>query len=114
MKSITPLFFDVHTHTQFATFKDDQDTVIERALEAGVRMINVGTQYDTSVAAIETAERYKEGVYASVGLHPVHTEKSHHDTKELGGGEAGFTSRSEELTLAINYTYMNKETSLLL
>lgn len=89
-------FFDVHAHTQFAAFKDDQDAVIERAREAGVWMVNVGTQYDTSVAAIATAQRYEKGVYASVGLHPIHTEKSHHDAKELGEEEAGFISRGEE------------------
>ncbi len=91
-----PHLFDVHTHTQFAAFKDDQDAVIRRALDLGVWMMNVGTQRDTSQAAIETAHRYPEGVYATVGLHPSHTEKSYHDTQELGGGEKGFTSRGEE------------------
>ncbi len=63
-------------------------------------MVNVGTQRDTSRGAVETAERYEEGVYASVGLHPIHTERSYHDEKELGSmnQEAGngFTSRGEE------------------
>lgn len=95
----TPHFFDVHTHTQFAVFKDDQDAVIQRALQAGVWMVNVGTQKDTSRTAVETARRYAEGVYASVGVHPIHTEKSYHDEKELGitnHASAGFTSRGEE------------------
>lgn len=96
----TPKFFDVHTHTQFAAFNEDADIVIQRALDAGVWMINVGTQKDTSIKAIELAYKYLEGVYAAVGLHPVHTEKSYHDAKELGGfpesGEGGFTSRGEE------------------
>lgn len=37
-------------------------------------------------------------MYATVGLHPIHTEKSYHDKKELGAsGEArAFTSRGEE------------------
>ena len=104
---MTPRLFDVHTHTQFAAFHDDRDTVIRRALDAGVWMINVGTQRDTSKSAIETAHRYSEGVYATVGLHPIHTEKSYHDEQELGtfpysqeyenvGEEKGFTSRAEE------------------
>jgi len=37
-------------------------------------MINIGTQYDTSKKAIEIAQKYKEGVYATVGLHPIHLE----------------------------------------
>lgn len=94
----TPHFFDVHTHTHFAAFADDTDAVIRRALNARVWIVNVGTQADTSKAAIETARRYQEGVYATVGLHPVHTAKSYHDTEELGSmPEAkGFTSRGEE------------------
>ena len=90
-------FFDVHTHIQFEAFKDDLDEVIKRAREAGVSMINVGTQIDTSVSAIELAEN-NEGLRATVGLHPIHTSKSFHDEQELGGGEAAkaFTSRGEE------------------
>lgn len=105
----TPHLFDVHTHTQFAAYADDKDAVIQRALDAGVWMVNVGTQQDTSSAAVETAHQYPEGVYATVGLHPVHTEKSYHDAQELGapifGADTsekdvahvwGFTSRGEE------------------
>ena len=101
-----PELFDVHTHTQFAAFKDDQDAVIRRALDAGVWMVNVGTQQDTSAAAVETAHEYAEGVYATVGLHPVHTEQSYHDAEELGDSvyAKGFTSRGEEF----DYEYYKK------
>ncbi|TSC68906.1 MAG: TatD DNase family protein [Parcubacteria group bacterium Gr01-1014_66] len=94
----TPSLFDVHTHTHFAAFADDTDAVIRRALEAGVWIVNVGTQRDTSAGAIETAHQYQEGVYATIGLHPVHTAKSYHDAEELGStaGAKGFTSRGEE------------------
>ena len=45
---------------------------------------------------MELAEQY-DGVYAAIGLHPIHTSKSYHDAQELGGGEAAkaFTSRGE-------------------
>ena len=91
-------FFDAHTHTHFAAFQSDWKETIDRALAAGVWMVNVGTQKDTSRRAVEVAREYKEGVYAAVGIHPVHTAKSHHDEDELGGGEAAkaFTSRGEE------------------
>lgn len=90
--------FDCHTHVQFEAFKDDWREVIDRSLKAGVSMVNVGTQRDTSVRAVEVANLYKEGVYAAIGLHPVHTTKSFHDEAELGGGPAAkaFTSRGEE------------------
>ncbi len=89
-------FFDAHTHIQFAAYDADREEVIRRAQKADVGMVNVGTQYDTSRRAIELAEQY-EGLYAAIGLHPIHTAKSYHDADELGGGEAakGFTSRGE-------------------
>ncbi len=101
-----PKFFDVHTHVQFHAFKDDADLVTERALAEGVFMLNVGTQKDTSMKAVEFAEKYPEGVFAAVGLHPIHTEKSYHDVEELGDSEEarGFTSRGEEF----NYGYYKK------
>ena len=80
---IEPKFFDVHGHLNFAAFGKDRDEVIKRALEAGVFMNVVGTQKDTSRAAVELAEKY-EGVYATVGLHPIHTGKSFHDKDEIG------------------------------
>ncbi|MBI2888578.1 MAG: TatD family hydrolase [Candidatus Liptonbacteria bacterium] len=91
-------FFDAHTHVNLAAFSKDGDEVVVRALAAGVWLVNVGTQKDTSRRAVEIAKEYKEGVYAAVGIHPVHTSKSHHDEDELGGGEAAkaFTSRGEE------------------
>lgn len=105
--------FDVHTHVQFAAFKDDADLVIRRALDSGVWLVNVGTQKDTSAKTIEFAEKYEEGVYATVGLHPIHTEKSYHDSQEFEVIQqsadyktiaSGFTSRGEDL----DYNYYKK------
>src|SRR3989338_3251170 len=88
--------FDAHTHVQFHAFKEDADLVIRRALDAGIWMTNVGTQRDTSQKAITIAENYPEGVYATVGLHPIHTEKSYHDVQELEELSPGHSEQSEE------------------
>ncbi len=90
-------YSDVHTHINLAAFAEDREVVTGRALEADVAHINVGTQYKTSEAAVALAEQFSEGVYATVGLHPVHTSASYHDSEELGGdyGKA-FTSTGEE------------------
>jgi TatD DNase family protein len=93
-------YFDAHTHAHFAAFKEDSKEVIDRALAADVWMINVGTQRDTSRAGVAVARQYKEGMYAAIGLHPVHTDRSFHDAQELGApreasAEWGFTSRGE-------------------
>ena len=97
-------YIDVHSHLNFAAFDGDRDETVKRAHKAGVAIINVGTQRDTSQKAVEIAERYPEGVYAIVGVHPIHTSKSFHDTQELGEGSREFTSRGEEF----DYDYYKK------
>jgi len=62
--------FDAHTHTQFETYNEDRDAVIARAHDAGIGVINVGSDKQMSVAAVELANKYPEGVYATIGLHP--------------------------------------------
>ncbi len=88
-------YFDAHTHVQFAAYDEDREAVFERAREAGVGMNLVGTQKDTSQAALECAKS-REGVWATIGLHPIHTSKSFHDTEELGEEGKAFTSRGEQ------------------
>ncbi|MEK9182448.1 MAG: TatD family hydrolase [Patescibacteria group bacterium] len=88
-----PKYIDIHSHVNFKAFDEDRDEVIHRALDNDTWVINVGTQEDTSKKAVEMANQYKEGVYAIIGLHPIHTGASYHDEKELGEGE--FTSRGE-------------------
>jgi len=94
-----PEYIDCHTHVNFAAFDEDRTEVITRTLESETWMINVGTQKDTSESAVELASQYESGVYAIVGIHPIHTGKSFHDVDELGssGGDInGFNSRGEE------------------
>jgi TatD DNase family protein len=90
-----PQHIDIHSHLNFAAFDADRDMVVKRAHKAGVWMINVGTQRDTSLKAVELAESYQWGVYAIIGLHPIHTGKSFHDKAEVGEGGQEFTSRGE-------------------
>jgi TatD DNase family protein len=83
-------FLDAHTHVQLAAFDEDRKEVLARAREAGVWMINVGTQLETSKAAVNLTEElagHETGVLAAVGLHPVHTAKSFHDEQEFGSDE---------------------------
>ena len=92
-------YFDAHTHVNFVAYNDDREATILRAKDAEVGMNVVGTQFDTSKAAVELAEKY-DHVYATLGLHPVHTAKSYHDEKELGEGGKEFTSRGEAFDAA--------------
>lgn len=92
-------YFDAHTHVNFVAYNDDREATILRAKEAGVSMNVVGTQKDTSASAVALAEQY-DNVYATIGLHPVHTARSYHDVKELGEGGKEFTSRGEAFDVA--------------
>lgn len=69
------MLFDTHAHMNFAAYKDDAEEVLKRTLVAGVFVINVGSQYSTSVRAVKMAEKYPEGIFAAVGLHPIHLIK---------------------------------------
>ncbi|MEX0917773.1 MAG: TatD family hydrolase [Candidatus Paceibacterota bacterium] len=100
-------YIDTHAHVNINAFADDYAEVIERALQGGVGHINVGTQFDTSKRCVEIAEQYEDGVYAVVGLHPIHTSASHHDEQELGENAKSFTSRGEVFD-AQNYRELAK------
>ncbi|MBP9750105.1 MAG: TatD family hydrolase, partial [Candidatus Pacebacteria bacterium] len=78
------MYIDTHTHVNLSAFNDDFDAVIRRALDNDVWMVNVGTQLDTSRRAVELLDLYAEGVYATVGLHPIHTSPNFHDEDEVG------------------------------
>ena len=91
-----PKYIDIHSHTNFKAFDEDREATIRRALDNDTWVINVGTQIDTSRKAVEMANQYEEGVYAIIGLHPIHTGASYHDTKELGEEGKAFTSRGEQ------------------
>jgi len=78
------IIIDSHAHIQFPAYDEDRDAVVSRARDAGVGMVNVGTQASTSRLAIKVAERYGEGLWATAGFHPSHLNtETHHDPWEL-------------------------------
>ncbi len=96
-------YIDNHAHLNFSAYEADRQETIKRAEDAGVAVINVGTQKDTSKKCVEIAES-ADNCFAIVGLHPVHTSKSFHDEKEIGEGGVEFTSRGE----IFDYDYYKK------
>lgn len=65
---------DAHTHVQFPAYDIDRGEVIARAKEAGIAMVNVGADRESSEAAVRVAHEQGEGVFATVGLHPTEAE----------------------------------------
>lgn len=79
------MYIDTHAHVNFSAYKDDADEVIKRSLKKEILLINVGSQYSTSVRAVEMAKKYPGKVWAIVGLHPIHLQKR--DIKYLDPNE---------------------------
>ena len=73
---------DSHCHLQAAAYAADLDIVLARMKNAGIAAIAVGTNYPSSRAAVELAER-RADVWASVAVHPGHVWQPHHDQMEL-------------------------------
>lgn len=74
---------DSHCHVHFRAYRHDMHEVVQKSLKEGVGMITVGTQSETSKAAVEIAEKY-DGVWATIGLHPNHLHKQEfEDTNEI-------------------------------
>lgn len=77
------MLIDTHGHVNFNAFKQDADTVLKRALENNTWVVMPGTQFSTSKRAVEIAEKYEQGIYAAIGLHPIHLEKREVDVLEV-------------------------------
>jgi TatD DNase family protein len=85
------MLYDTHAHINFAAYKENYKTLIEQTLAQGLWLNNVGTQKDTSAEAVRIANEFAKGVYAVVGLHPIHTLK-----QEVDEEESHFKSREEK------------------
>ena len=61
--------FDSHCHLYFPQFDTDRDEVIARMREKGMGAVLIGTDLQTSKAALELAQSH-DFLWVSVGLHP--------------------------------------------
>ena len=77
-------YIDIHGHLNFSAYDADRDEAIKRMNDNKVAAITVGVDFESSKSALELANAH-EGIYATVGLHPVHTGPSHHDHEQTSG-----------------------------
>lgn len=87
-------YIDTHAHVNFAVYHSDETEVIKRTKADSVTVINIGTQQDTSKKAVAMAEEH-DHLYAIIGLHPIHTTESFHDSDELGSEGEEFAKQGE-------------------
>src|SRR3989344_3637693 len=62
-------YFDSHCHLHFPQFDADRDAVLARMKEKDMGAVLIGTDLETSRAALELAKKH-DFLWASVGLHP--------------------------------------------
>jgi TatD DNase family protein len=89
------MLIDTHAHLNFNAYKDDSPEVVRRSLAENIWVINVGSQYSTSKRAVLMAQEYGPGVFAAIGLHPIHLSKGIFKTK-IDQEEIEFETREEE------------------
>jgi len=65
-----PRLIDTHAHLDSDIYARELDHIVKRAHDDGIWIVTIGNDYESSVRAVALAERYPEGVYAAIGLHP--------------------------------------------
>lgn len=69
------MLVDSHAHLDMDDYKNDLESVIERAVEGGVeKIITIGIDQPSSIKALELANRY-DCVFSTVGFHPHDADK---------------------------------------
>ncbi len=84
-----PQYFDAHAHLNFPQYDEDREEVIRRSLESATFALQVGTEKDSSRAAVQLAEKH-DGFWAAVGLHPT-------DYKEMEDNPTSWLEVYQEL-----------------
>lgn len=75
-------YIDIHAHLNFSDYDKDRAAVITRTLEAGVGVINIGTDKKTSEEVLKLAEE-NDKMWAAIGVHP-HEALGRSQTAETG------------------------------
>jgi len=76
------MLIDTHSHLNFSDYNEDRDELIKKCLAEDLWIINIGTDYKSSKKAIEISEKYSQGIFASVGMHPENIGKEIFDYEE--------------------------------
>ncbi|MCK9578387.1 TatD family hydrolase [bacterium] len=81
------MFIDSHAHLNISDFDNTRNKLIPSLLSSSIQVINVGVNKYSSKRAVEIAEEYDKGVFASVGLHPLNIRSDFTEKKYGKDGE---------------------------
>ncbi len=90
------MLVDSHCHINFINFRADGSEIIADFLKNNYALVIVGSQASSSRRAVEYAEKYSQGVYGAVGLHPIDLFEETEDSVVLDGVKHTFKNRPEE------------------
>ncbi|PIN76454.1 hypothetical protein COV17_02385 [Candidatus Woesearchaeota archaeon CG10_big_fil_rev_8_21_14_0_10_36_11] len=98
---------DVHCHLNHALFKDDIDSVIQRAKDAGVKSIIVsGTNTESNKQVLELV-KHDPILNISLGIHPI-------DALGLSEGETGIPKQLKPINIEEEFKFIEKNKSKIL
>ncbi|MFP4022402.1 MAG: TatD family hydrolase [Candidatus Paceibacterota bacterium] len=80
---VLPSYFDIHAHVNLDPFRGREFDVLKEALNENVWVINVGVDRESSSKALELADGYQEGVYATAGIYPVSEKASEPELRSI-------------------------------
>jgi len=98
------MLIDSHAHLNFEDFSSDYQDIIDDCKKNDIWLINVGSQLATSRRAVEIAEQSGRGVYAAVGLHPIHVPGSDFRSEEFNPVDYKNLIQSSKKVVAIGET----------
>jgi TatD DNase family protein len=99
------MLFDTHTHVNFPEFDADREEILKKA-SGNLWMTNVGCDFASSKSAVELAEKFDKGVYATIGQHPTDNKENFDEekyselvtSKVVAVGECGLDYHHKETT----------------
>lgn len=89
------MLVDSHCHLNFINFRDDAKSIADSFLRDNYAIISVGAQESSSRVAVSFAKTFDRGVYAAVGLHPIHLYEEMVETFQIDGKEQTFGTAAE-------------------
>jgi TatD DNase family protein len=75
------MLFDTHCHVNFPEFNADREDILKRAQTEQLWMTNVGCDYKSSKSAVELADKFGKGIYATIGQHPTDSSEQFDEEK---------------------------------